>query len=71
MYELIVSDLLNTEDGSSLDVNCVLEYSDNAGSKTAAMGALMTEAMDTLCGEDVAAFVTYTYIFTSLGQQVL
>ena len=70
LYELELSDIFDTSDGSSLDMDCTLQYSENAAGKTAGMVPLVEEEILRICGEDVATVYTHTSTFTSLGQQV-
>ena len=70
LYEIVLSDTLETSDGSSLNANCTRDYSSNALSKTDSMATEMEEAMEMLCNDGSAEVLTYASSFTSLGNQV-
>ena len=69
-YELVVSDVLETSDGSSLNADCTRDYSTNAASKADSMTTEMGEAIETLCNDGLAEVLTYRSTFTVLGNQV-
>ena len=70
LYELEMSDVFDTSDGSSLDADCTREYSSSAADKTDVMTSQLADAMAELCGEDTASVLTYKSAFASFGNQV-
>ena len=66
----MVYDVFDTADGSDLDSDCIRYYTDIAEQKTASMLIDIENAVETFCGEDIAAVITYAQIFAGLGQQV-
>ena len=63
--------IFETEDGSSLDQECTLEYVTLANQKTASMVTIINEEiMDSLCSGDVAVVLTYTSSFGAAGNEV-
>ena len=67
-YELEVSDILSTSDGSQLDAGCTASYASEWKQK---MGEMVKAINDEeLCKEDTAYVVSYTDFFASMGSQV-
>ena len=71
LYLHEVYDILSTDDGSDLDLDCIGKYSTEWESKAAAMMGTINQALvGGLCDEDVASVISYTGAFASLGSQV-
>ena len=61
----------NTSNGSSLDADCILAYTDAAEDKTSSMvGDLNDAIVSVLCEEDVATVIAHTQSFAGMGSQV-
>ena len=69
-YESKVSEVLTTEDGSHLDLDCVRSYTDEADGKAAFMiGKIMDELSVSGCG-DIVTGATYGQTFSAIENQV-
>ena len=71
VFESRVSELLFTEDGSSLDVDCARAYTEASATKTYAMMEEISAVIAASWCADVVTSVTHTQFLSSIGDQVL
>ena len=68
---MLAIDLMSTEDGSNLDIDCIQLYSlqleDKLRDLTAALEAELEQG---LCDEGIALMGGYSKVFSAIGNQV-
>ena len=71
LYESKVSQEFDTEDGSSLDIDCTRAYYTETEAATDRMQVRMNDAIDNhLCGNETASVIAKTQTFFGFGSQV-